>query len=242
MLVRRVPNLAGARPGQTRHVHPVVVDQPQREGAAAHGHQQDVAVLQVSVRDPSLAEPRRQFHPQVQEHLEVAAVVEVLLDELGQRQSFYPTHLQDRGPIAADTQALLQILEVNRKGRLDLFQMGGDAAVALALAGNLAGKALQGPMVARRRAVDLENVGEIARPEHRQAQRGSDHFAGAEFLVVHGGMEFLNGFDKVRRLRPSHGLLPFSVGLLTQLFLGLAARLRTGFARAPLPSLLVRRY
>ena len=110
--------LAGAGAGQGRHVHPVVVDQPQGQRAALHGHQDHVAVLQVGMGNARLAEPRRQLHPQVQEHLEILRPLEVFLDELVERQPFHPAHLQHREPPAADADALLQVLEINRKGEL----------------------------------------------------------------------------------------------------------------------------
>ena len=57
-------------------------------------------MLQVGVGDARLAEPRRQLHPEVQEHLEVLGPLEVLLDELVERQPFDPAHLQHRESLA----------------------------------------------------------------------------------------------------------------------------------------------
>ena len=141
-------------------------------------------MLQVGVGDARLAEPRRQLHPQVQEHLEVLRPLEVLLDELVEHQPFDPAHLQHREPLAIDADALLQVLEIDGEGELRLFQVGGDVAVALLLPRHLAGEALQGPGVAGGRAMDLVDVGKIARPEHGQAQRRTHDLAAAQFLVV----------------------------------------------------------
>ena len=64
VLVVAVAHLTRPASRQCWHVHPVIVDQPQQQPPAIPPRdQQNVAMLQVGVRDPRLAEPRGQLHP-----------------------------------------------------------------------------------------------------------------------------------------------------------------------------------
>ena len=83
-------------------------------------------MLQVGVGDARLAEPRRQLHPEVQEHLEILRPLKMLLDELVEHQPFHPAHLEHGKPLAVDADAVVLVLEIDGEGELGLFQVGGD--------------------------------------------------------------------------------------------------------------------
>ena len=114
------------------------------------------------------------LRPDLAELLQKHRLVELVAHELVEHQAFDPAHLQDREPLAADADALHQILELDGERQPRRLEMAADFAVALALAGDVAREALDRPLALGRRGVELIDVGEVAGPRHRHAE-GVEH-------------------------------------------------------------------
>ena len=116
------------------------------------------------------------YAPTSAQRLQHGRLVDILADELVERQPFDPLHLENRIPVALDADALLQIAEVHGERQSGLLEMGADFLVAVAQAGGFAGEALDGPARAVG-AAHLIDVGEVAGERHGQAERVGDGLA-----------------------------------------------------------------
>lgn len=183
MLVVGVADLAGLPPRQRRHEQAIVVDEfdGQRRGGLS-GHEQDIAVLQIGVGHAGLAQPSGHALPDQPQRLQEGRLVEAVADELIEQETLDPAHLQEGIPLAADANALVEVLEVDGEGEPRLVEMSADLGVAFAQAGDLAREALDGPAGVAG-AGELVDVGEVAGAWQRQPQGIDGYGAGAQFRV-----------------------------------------------------------
>src|SRR5262249_38043480 len=191
--------------------HAVVVDQLDGQGVPGAGHEDDVAVLQIGVRDTGLSQPPGHPRPDEAELLQAGGPVQRVADELVEQQPLDPAHLEDGIPPAADADALLEVLEIDGEGQPGSGEVFADLGVALAQARDLAGEALDRPGVARR-ALDLVDVGEVAGARHRDAQRVERRLALAQLGVAEAGLRVLDRLVVILRQRPRHWGTPWASG------------------------------
>ena len=77
-------------------------------------------MLQVGMGDASLGKAFGHAQPDLAQAVQHGRLVEVVADELVEKGTFDPLHLQDGIPLAADADALRQVAEVDREGQLGL--------------------------------------------------------------------------------------------------------------------------
>src|SRR5437899_4441993 len=118
MLVGSVISFQGYASLQGRNPHPDVVNQLKR--SAAH---QDIALLQIAVRDPSGFEVANEIHPFCPQCREHPGKAELLLDMTVQQVALRPLHFDDREPLGADLDALLEKPKINVVAQADLVKM-----------------------------------------------------------------------------------------------------------------------
>ena len=151
-----VTQLAGLQAERAGDDHVVVVDQRNGVGVG----DEDVAMLQIAVRDLGGAQIATDRDPLVGEAAQARRVVEVLLDVGIKPDAVRPIHFEDRIPAAAHANPLRQILEIDHEGQRSLLEVGGNGGVALLLIGDFAHEAAH-----RRLALlgfNLKDGGEIA--------------------------------------------------------------------------------
>ncbi len=155
MLVIAVPDLVAVAAAEIGHEHAVVVDQPQLVTG-----DQDVAVLQVTVRDMLCLQVTNQLGPSFREPGNGIRPAQVARHVLIERLAFDPFHLQNGIPGSLDLDALGLEVEIDHVG---------DRAVACFLVGMQARETLHAPLL----AVDKDAVGLAKRAAARPGHAGN---------------------------------------------------------------------
>src|SRR5438552_5602069 len=124
MLVGTVASFRGVAALQGQHQKAVVINQLKR--SASH---QDIALLQIAVRDPSGFEVANEIHPFCPQCREHPGKAELLLDMTVQQVALRPLHFDDREPLGADLDALLEKPKINVVAQADLVKMSGNRLI-----------------------------------------------------------------------------------------------------------------
>jgi len=143
-------------------------------------------VLQVGVGDPCLMQPRCHPRPNLQKAAEHRRFVELLANEIVEREALDPLHLEDGIPVAADADSLIQVGEINRKRQFELLQGAADFLVAVVQARDFTRETLDCP-AGTVATVHLIDVRKIAGTRHGQADFIGRRFAPAQFGVGEAG-------------------------------------------------------
>src|SRR5205823_302077 len=112
MLVIPMADLMTDLPGERRYEHSVVVDE--FEISACN---QDVAVLQIAMRDAVLLQSAEHLHPPFGKIHERDRILDVRLDGLLQCGAVDPFHFQDGIPLATNTNPSFEKLEADCIGQ-----------------------------------------------------------------------------------------------------------------------------
>ena len=143
MLIVWIAGFAGRSTVQRRHEHAVVVHQAQRAAAV----DQDIAVLQVAVRDPQPTQLVDQLDESSLDVRQRARLGQAVFDRAIQWPAFEPRHLGNRVPGLSDTHAGVEILNRYQGSGPQARQRVADRRVARRSVGGLAMKAAHRPLV-----------------------------------------------------------------------------------------------
>ncbi len=163
MLVVLVSDLARPEAFERGHVHAVEVNEPQLSPL-----DDDVSVLQVSVRDLRFGERGDELEPLVGKVRKSFAATHGLVEVNVERRPFDPLHDEHGIASARDEYPLRQILEARERIDAVSFEVRVERAVAFGAVAEVASEAAHSQRHTRL-AVELEDVRELAGRYERHA-------------------------------------------------------------------------
>ncbi len=198
VLIIAMTDFMAATSRELRDVHAIVVDQ--LEVTASDN---DVAVLQIAVRNLMLLERGNHVEPAIGQRADGKRTPDGRLNRAGKAFAVDPFHFEDRIPFAPDSQTLGEKMESYRVAKIRRRQMLADGGIALLMVGKIAQKAAHGPAFSA--ATDTIDARETAGNRPGQTQRSEISVARLQLRIIEVELRTLYRFVVILRCRPRHG-------------------------------------
>jgi hypothetical protein len=127
-------------------------------------------MLKIAMGHPRFTQLASELDPDRRQLVEEVETIEVSAEKGIERVALDPAHLDHGEPVAADANALFEILELHHEGAGVSFEVFADGLVAFVKSPDLTGKTLDCPGFLAVGCIHLVDDGEVARVGQRSAK------------------------------------------------------------------------